>query len=280
MKKTFVAVATAALLVTGFQGNASAEDDAQPPITAKWSAEDPHHEDTNTHLWIVRHAMEIMANNKDVVKPGEVEQLKQWQSDLEQGIYDADHANPYYDNATFASHFYDPDTGKSYIPLAAHAKTTSVKYFKRAGEAYQKGDHKQAFYNLGLALHYIGDLNQPMHAANFTNLSYPQGFHSKYENYVDSFKEDYAVKDGEGYWHWKGTNPEDWLHGTAVAAKKDYPDIVNDTTKAWFVKAAVSNSYAAKWRAAVVPATGKRLTEAQRILAGYMQLWFDTYVNK
>lgn len=50
--------------------------------------------------------------------------------------------------------------------------------------------------------------------------------------------------------------------------------------KDWFVKAAVSQEYADKWRAEVTPMTGKRLMDAQRVTAGYIQLWFDTYGDR
>ena len=66
----------------------------------------------------------------------------------------------------------------------------------------------------------------------------------------------------------------------AVVAKQDYSGIVNDNTKDWFVKAAVSQEYADKWRAEVTPMTGKRLIDAQRVTAGYIQLWFDTYGDR
>lgn len=71
-----------------------------------------------------------------------------------------------------------------------------------------------------------------------------------------------------------------WIHQAAVAANQDFSDIVNSDTKNWFVKAAVSQTYADRWRAAVTPITGKRLIEAQRITAGYIQLWFDTYIHQ
>lgn len=118
-----------------------------------------------------------------------------------------------------------------------------------------------------------------MHAANFTNLSYPQGFHSKYENFVDTIKDNYKVTDGNGYWNWKVRirRLDSWA---AVVAKQDYAGIVNDNTKDWFVRAAVSQEYADKWRAEVTPMTGKRLMDAQRVTAGYIQLWFDTYGNR
>ena len=70
------------------------------------------------------------------------------------------------------------------------------------------------------------------------------------------------------------------IHGAAVVAKQDYAGIVNDNTKDWFVRAAVSQEYADKWRAEVTPMTGKRLMDAQRVTAGYIQLWFDTYGNR
>ena len=42
----------------------------------------------------------------------------------------------------------------------------------------------------------------------------------------------------------------------------------------------MSQEYADKWRAEVTPMTGKRLMDAQRVTAGYIQLWFDTYGDR
>ncbi|WP_242222379.1 phospholipase C [Bacillus cereus group sp. BfR-BA-01380] len=282
MKKKVLALAAMVTLAAPVQSVAFAHTNDcgnQAPIL-RWSAEDRHKEGVNSHLWIVNRAIDIMSRNHTIVKPNETALLNEWRDDLENGIYSADHEKPYFDNFTFASHFYDPDTQKTYISPAKQAKETGAKYFKLAGEAYQNKDMKQAFFYLGLSLHYLGDVTQPMHAANFTNLSYPMGFHSKYENFVDTIKDNYKVADNNGYWNWKGTNPEDWIHEAAAAAKQDYPGVVNDSTKDWFVKAVTSQEYANKWRAEVTPVTGKRLTEAQRVIAGYIHLWFDTYVNR
>jgi phospholipase C len=280
MKKKVLALATTlTLCATMSQGALAQEGDGRSDRVKRWSAEDMHQEGVNTHLWIVNRAIEIMSRDTKMVQPNHMKLLNEWRTEVERGIYTADHENPYYDNYTFASHFYDPDTGSSYIPLAAEAKETGAKYFKLAGEAYQKNDMKQAFFYLGVSLHYLGDVNQPMHAANFTNISYPQGFHSKFENYIDTVKENYKVTDAKGYWNWKGMNPADWIHGSAVEAKKDYAGIVNDTTKNYFVRAAVSQEYADKWRAEVTPTAGKRLMEGQRVIAGYIELWLETYVK-
>ncbi|MGE6964175.1 phospholipase C [Bacillus thuringiensis] len=244
-----------------------------------WSNEENHKEGKNSHLWIVNGAIDIMNRNTTIVKQDNMAILQEWRTHLENGLYVADHENPYYDSGTFASHFYNPDTDSTYLPFAKHAKETGSTYFRLAGEAYQHKNMQQAFFYLGLSLHYLGDINQPMHAANFTNISYPFGFHSKYENFVDTIKQNYEIMDAEGYWNWDGENPEDWIHQAAVAAKQEFSDIVNSNTKNWFVKAAVSQTYAEKWRTAVTPTTGKRLIEAQRITAGYIQLWFDTYAH-
>jgi len=282
MKRKIFALASVIALSAPIQSVAFAhENNHQNGISFghKWSAEAIHDEGVSTHLWIVNRSIEVMAQNKTVVQPNEISLLNEWRTDLEKGIYSADYDNPYFDNGTFASHFYDPDTGGTYLPLAKHAKETGAKYFKLAGEAYQNNDLKNAFFYLGLSLHYLGDVNQPMHAANFTNVSLPVALHSKYENFVDTVKDNYKVKDGNGYWNWKSVNPEDWVHASAVGAKADFPLIVNDKTKKWFLDAAISQDAADKWRAEVTPVTGKRLIEAQRITAGYIHLWFDTYVN-
>lgn len=248
-------------------------------ITPKWSAEQPHEEGRSSHLWIVSRGIDILSRSS-MVKSNELTLLNQWRSDLEQGLYDADHVSIYNNYGTFTSHFYDPDTGKTFIQLPGvkHAKETGAKYFHLAGEAYQKNDQKQAFYYLGLSLHYLTDLAQPMHSTNFTNVNIPFGFHSKFEDFVDTIKENYRVTDDKGYWNFSST-AEEWLQQTAIQSKKNAPEILNSEIYDWFTKAAVSQYYADKWRSEVTPTAGKRLIEAQRISAGYIHLWFETYVN-
>lgn len=265
------------ILELGIYDSAYAHEKTSFQITTKWSAEQRHKEGQNTHLWIVNRSIDILERNQAIVQPKQMILLQQWKHEIERGLYQADFENPYFDNHTFASHFYDPDTKGTYIPLAKQANETGVKYFKKAGEHYQQNQMAEAFFNLGLSLHYLGDVIQPMHAVNFTNLSFPQGFHSKYENFVDSIKENYRVNDGYGYWNWSGQDPSEWIHTAAVNAKKEFTNIVNSNTKEWFVKASVSQQYADQWREAVTPVTGRRLIEAQRITAGYMQLWLNTY---
>lgn len=259
--------------------NALASISATQKITPNWSAEKPHEEGRNSHLWIVSRGIDIMSRSSKV-KSNELTLLNKWRNDLEQGLYDADYIATYNNFGTFTSHFYNPDTGKSYLPLPGvkNAKETGAKYFHLAGQAYQKNDQKQAFYYLGLSLHYLTDISQPMHSSNFTNATIPFGFHTKFEDFVDSFKENYKVSDDKGYWNYSHT-AEGWLHQTAVESKKDAPGILNPEIFEWFTKAAFSDYFADKWRSEVTPTAGKRLMEAQRISAGYIHFWFETYVN-
>lgn len=56
-------------------------------------------------------AIDIMSSNTTIVKQNQVAMLNEGRTELASGIYNADHETPYYDNFTFASHFYEPDTG-------------------------------------------------------------------------------------------------------------------------------------------------------------------------
>ena len=122
----------------------------------------------------------------------------------------ADYENPYYDNSTFASHFYDPDNGKTYIPYAKQAKETGAKYFKLAGESYKNKDMKQAFFYLGLSLHYLGDVNQPMHQRTLRTFRIHKGSILNMKNFVDTIKDNYKVTDGNGTGRYESRRLDSW----------------------------------------------------------------------
>lgn len=129
MKKKVLALAAAITLVAPLQSVAFAHENEggnKVRVIQYWSAEDKHAEGVNSHLWIVNRAIDIMSRNTTIVKQDQVALLNEWRTELENGIYAADYENPYYDNSTFASHFYDPDTGKTYIPFAKQAKETGL----------------------------------------------------------------------------------------------------------------------------------------------------------
>lgn len=89
---------------------------------------------------------------------------------VKDGLLDADTKPPYADWG-WESHFYDPDTKKNYRGKSdPTAMTQALRLFYSSAE--KKGSSKDLYgaYELGLALHYLTDLSQPMHSSNFANL--------------------------------------------------------------------------------------------------------------
>jgi hypothetical protein len=106
---------------------------------------------------------------------------------------------------TYLPHFYDPTTGTNYGNGPFTALSYGRQFFNlsvyHARHYRWGGNHISAAVAaaqyLGLALHYLTDLTQPMHAANFTNVfgefqqssvlipSIIDRRHSGFENYAD-----------------------------------------------------------------------------------------------
>jgi len=98
------------------------------------------------------------------------------------GLREADDRSPWSDN-NWSSHFYNPENGTNYAGSKEKtALSEGRRYFGLSQHVGQRiyrftqdgvppGDilYKHAGYFLGLSLHFLTDLTQPMHAANFTN---------------------------------------------------------------------------------------------------------------
>ncbi|MBC1867480.1 phospholipase, partial [Listeria seeligeri] len=97
------------------------------PSKLGWSAEHPSKNEINTHLWLFNQAEKILAKDVTVTQLDLVRELKKYNKEIAQGIFDADHKNPYYDKNTFLSHFYNPKTHKTYIAGFPNAKDTGTK---------------------------------------------------------------------------------------------------------------------------------------------------------
>lgn len=84
--------------------------------------------------------------------------------------------------AGYAGHFYDPTTEANYLNSSSNtAKTNFVKYYSNAKKDYNASTPESSFKELGKALHFIQDVNEPHHAANvIAGIS----THSDFEKYV------------------------------------------------------------------------------------------------
>lgn len=159
------------------------------------------------------------------------------------GLYDADYVHPY-NQGIYLWHFYDPDTGGTFLPGGwPNARSAGEYYFTKSvaaangilalrtrNQPVPDALYRDCGYNLGLTLHYLTDLTQPMHAANFTNASLPILAHKAFEDFVEK-ERDTILRDvprlskaeldaiekrvTEGYFH-----ASSYLHDVAVSAKK------------------------------------------------------------
>ncbi|MCP4351278.1 MAG: hypothetical protein GY795_37920, partial [Desulfobacterales bacterium] len=93
----------------------------------------------------------------------------------------------------YQDHFYDPDTGQNftngYIPDTAESQTRL--YVAVAVNKWKNGDYSGAAFELGTAMHFFADLNEPHHASNQTGG--PATAHTEFEKWIETVKYDYAI---------------------------------------------------------------------------------------
>ena len=199
--------------------------------------------------------------------------LKFWDSiDFRQGAYkgleEADlETFGEYGGAVFSSHFYDPDTGRNYIGIGncgfsadgffgffgMTAKDEGIKRMDTAlslgkdisaklaaNQAVSAEEYFDCGFELGLGLHYLTDLVQPMHAANFGNgfgsrfylfLNPADTRHPDFEFIADDLMNAGYLDDTPSITDFAeitsvGTNLKEMLEDTAVRSKKIWTDLV------------------------------------------------------
>ncbi len=127
--------------------------------------------------------------------------LNGFRDTLLKGLEDADAKYPY-NQGIFLWHFYDPDSGETFLPgnyfnarsagtyycFLSAAAAREIHELRRTGRTVPAELMHACAYNLGLSLHFLTDLTQPMHAANFTNASLPVAAHHAFEKFVDDHR--------------------------------------------------------------------------------------------
>lgn len=130
------------------------------------------------------------------------------------GLEDADAKSPWKDN-NWESHFYNHSNYQNYRGrLEKTALSEGRRYFglsQHMGQRiFRMKDHpngpgntlfKHAGYYLGLSLHFLTDLTQPMHAANFTNVWGWEG--GIFPNYTDRRHAGFEVLADDAVRHYK-----------------------------------------------------------------------------
>lgn len=260
---------------------------------ADWDAESVDDETRSTHLWLVNRALDLLAARGDAQSQAAVALLdagdckRSWHQGLADADFKAKYNGGLFDvpvgasttelllsGATWASHFYDPDTGRNY--KGQTSPTAYDQALAHLGNARSQlaGNRGGACYELGLSLHYFTDLTQPMHSSNYTARDWPLELHTDFESYAMAQQARFVTGS------WSGPTSGDaaaQLLAAAHASKPRWPTL----------KTAIVNAYAARgcgrfssywtdhtgcWEgdAAVDAAMGGDLVAAEQATAGYL----------
>jgi len=219
----------------------------------EWDAESVDDETRSTHLWIVNRALDLLAARGEPQAAAAVALLdaSDCRPSWHQGLADADFKAAYdggffdvpvgasttelvLSGATWASHFYDPDTGLNYKgQKTPTAYDQGLAHLGNARAALANGNRANGCYELGLSLHYFTDITQPMHSSNYTAKDWPLELHSNFESYAMSQQARFATSS------WAGPTSGDasaQLLAAAHASKPRWPTL----------KTAIANAYAAR----------------------------------
>ena len=176
---------------------------------------DPFSEEQSTHLWIVNRAADLAqydpsGNGKAMNSLMDVGNGDPYNGKTGvpfhdgwcQGLYAPDFVSPWCGPgkgvaATYASHFYNPQTGRNWLGSKTWtAVAVGSKLFWESLQDYADGNLSEAGKKLGMSLHYLTDLTQPMHSSSFTYLSSNQpGYHTAFEKLVLETQGQYAKPD-------------------------------------------------------------------------------------
>ena len=217
-----------------------------------WDAESVDDETRSTHLWIVNRAVDLLAARGDAQAAAAVALLDaaDCRPSWHQGLADADFKGKYngglfdvavggstallvLSGATWASHFYDPDTGLNYKGQKTPTAYDQALAHLANARAALPTNRPNGCYELGLSLHYFTDITQPMHSSNYTAKDWPLELHSDFESYAMGVQARYVAG------AWAGPTSGDasaQLLAAAHASKPHWPTL----------KAAVTAAYAAR----------------------------------
>jgi phospholipase C len=198
-------------------GPACAPETTESPDSdsAAWEAESVTESGQSTHLWLVESALEILARHEDLAPAKAARSLMlepSCKAAWQQGLFDADFLHEFNDGtkdlepgastwtiymsgATWKRHFFDADTGLNYKGEASPTAYTETLGHLDAARSRKGADRVGACREVGLALHFLTDLTQTMHASNFTALSRPLRMHANVETWAMEIQDEFRLAD-------------------------------------------------------------------------------------
>jgi hypothetical protein len=201
----------------------------------------------NTHLWIVNRALELLAKFDDPGVRNFVATMNQRsiRAEWENGLWDAD-GPTYADHPdNMGAHFYNA-AGKDWMGNATSVVTydfvegsiipivsgilgaspaanvaASKLIFKNQSSCNNARECANAqlaklngglntsnAYALGLALHYMTDVTQPMHASGYDGFKIPNNLHPQYEYYAAFVQGNWPATNMIWDKRWAGSDPD------------------------------------------------------------------------
>lgn len=248
-------------------------------VVPGWDMKDRDDPSKNTHLWIVLQALEMvhrLSGWRGAAAQAVWELALDHSADLHQGIWDADFVSPYNDLG-WAFHFYDPDTHRNWLDPTLYPEKCleTARYWGALCEmsswrAYQSGDLSTAAYQLGLALHFLTDVGQPMHAANFTSKDRPYLYHSGFEAYVLDWTNQTQPQPIPYVQTISASSIMGYIQWLAELSKPRNAILTSDDAKRYW------NAYFSedrRWQALVGPQIDGALRDVRSITAQYLLFW-------
>lgn len=109
---------------------------------------------------------------------------------------------------TYMHHFYNPYNDTGLFNTKVTAKTKLMEHALKALELY-KNNKESSIEELGRALHYLEDINQPFHVGNLTSLN---SNHYSFEKWVDKNRTSFKATTNDQYNLYKNLTFEEYLN--------------------------------------------------------------------
>jgi phospholipase C len=185
----------------------------------------------------VNRGIELLAKSPDTAQAAAKMSVPACRVQWEQGLWDGDDGDLAETGGARGSHFYNaagkdawgnPTKTVTYLmagveqTLFGNARTNAAKHLANIGDLSLPNQ----CHELGLALHYLTDMTQPMHASSFSAADIPTALHAVFEDYVGRIQG--TVSFAESSWdrRWLGQTPDASFAATASKGNSLAPGLM------------------------------------------------------
>lgn len=130
----------------------------------------------------------------------------------------------------FKNHFYNPSTQKNFMGEKISACTKCVSHFNKAIEYYLNNNKPKAYEELGRSIHFMEDLNTPVHTGYeaYTDVVFKFPLHVRFEKICDSvMKECKCDISKEDLTYFSSNNIESLAKSSSLLSSDNYYYLVN-----------------------------------------------------